>query len=130
MGAVPRSRSSPVRECLKTAEGLIEILGQVHLDTRRPSPTDLHHLPSQGSLIPSAESEVSKRNHSPTYAAEQLGPENPLMQNLGTPRVASAGSPPGQLYPMAWNGGFVPWDPFDLDLNSYYNAEIGELGPA
>ncbi|KAM0520434.1 hypothetical protein ACHAP9_005713 [Verticillium nonalfalfae] len=40
----------------------------------------------------------------------------------------SGGHVPGSLPPSAMSdGGMAPWDPFDMQMNDYYDPELGQL---
>lgn len=130
MDSTPRSRSSKVGKSLAAAEIIIDNLGQVRNGTRGSSPGDVHFLPSQGSLIPSAvdssgfssDAPVESIEHARPRLATHAGPNNRI------PQISS--QLPTEAQAFSFNGGYIHWDPFDMELNDYYDVAADAIALA
>lgn len=136
MDSTSHSRSSKVGRSLAAAEIIIDNLSQVRNVTRGSSPGDVHFLPSQGSLIPSAayssglssgatvESIEHERSRCAVHAERVLsvtvsGPNNSIPQILS--------QPPTEAQAFGFDERHIHWDLFDVKLNDHYDVAADNI---
>lgn len=116
-------------KCLKDAERVISSLGEgsIGRSSRASSVTDeavQGHMQSRHGLLP----RVDLFPRVPTTESEHGDDAARAMLDLANARqVPVVVEPASQVPPAVEDVDLVPWDPFDMQMNDYYNPELGEL---
>lgn len=131
------SRFTRMGDCLREAERLVGRLGQTRATSpalaTRSSSRDHHHMPSRGSFIPreSAESDEHDAADADEGARDTLIPPSNNVSVTGDGCSAPFVPPVFDSSTLTFDGvrdGFMPWDPFDMQVNDYYDPELGAMG--
>ena len=130
------TRFTRMGDCLREAERVVDCLGQAKSSspesTARSSSRNHHHMPSRGSFIPRETSDSDESDEAVT-AKEDGGASNDLVEEI--PGEGRGGyqvfvPPVFDSSTLTFDGmrdGFMPWDPFDMQVNDYYDPELGAL---
>lgn len=105
-------------DALKAAGTIINRLGQVSSSIREPSSENIHHLPSQGSLIPTvvsdaAPTDASMSNGISAQVNQGLSSEKP---SLGYPQVTTGKDMSAEEVEARVH---VPWELFGMELSEF-----------
>lgn len=130
------ARFTRMGDCLRETERVVECLGQTRSSspepTARSNSRNHHHMPSRGSFIPRETSDSDESEEAVT-TRDDGGAPNDLVEEL--PGEGRGGYQ--DFVPLVFDSstltfdgmrdGFMPWDPFDMQVNDYYDPELGAL---